>query len=126
MTAEKFNAWRKQFTAELRAKREREEEERVKGLTPKEREDYRKKKERPTGKSIILRYRLVWSVLISGRELFETTKSLATSDEGLYEEGGVEVDVSKYSREEREAERRKEEEEEEKRRRGLVDGNESD
>lgn len=61
-----------------------------------------------------------------GKNLFETTKSLATSDEALYEEGGIAVDMSKYSREEREAERRKEEEEEEKRRMGLVDGNESD
>lgn len=57
---------------------------------------------------------------MAGRQLFEQSKTLATSDEALYEEGAAEVDFSQYSREEREAERRREEEEEEKQRRGLV------
>lgn len=130
--------------AELKAKRDREEEERVKAMTPKEREDYKKKRDRPTGESASrnvlptllgrrpnLRvfsgsFGLLW-LITSGKKLFETTKSLATSDEALYEEGGVAVDMSQYSREEREAERRREEEEEEKRRQGLLnDGNISD
>ena len=61
-----------------------------------------------------------------GRQLFETSQTLATSDEALYEEGTGEVDLTQYSREERDRERRKEEEEEERRRRGLVTGEESD
>lgn len=44
----------------------------------------------------------------------------------MYEEGGEAVDMSKYTREEREAERRREEEEEERRRAGMVAGDESD
>lgn len=64
--------------------------------------------------------------LILGKQLFETSQSLATSDEALYEEGGEAVDMSKYTREEREAERRREEEEEERRRAGMVAGDESD
>ncbi|KAK1921000.1 ubiquitin-conjugating enzyme/RWD-like protein, partial [Papiliotrema laurentii] len=110
LTPEAFNAWRKKFTAEMRAKKEKEEEDRVKALSPKEREEYRRKKERPTGK-----------------QLFETSQTLATSDEAMYEDGAVALDMSQYTREQREAERRREEEEEEKQRLGLVgDGNESD
>ncbi|OCF35763.1 hypothetical protein I316_02255 [Kwoniella heveanensis BCC8398] len=111
LTPEAFNKWRKAFTAEIKAKREKEEEDRVKAMIPKEREEWRKRKERPTG-----------------RALFESSATLATSDEGLYEEGVEEVDLRQYSREKREEERRKEEEEEERRRRGLVsaDGDDSD
>ncbi|WRT68695.1 uncharacterized protein IL334_005675 [Kwoniella shivajii] len=105
LTIDAFNTWRKSFTAELRVKREKEEEDRIKALPPKEREDWKKRKERPTG-----------------RQLFESSTALATSDEGLYEDGVEEVDMRKYTREEREAERRKEEEEEERRRQGLVRG----
>ena len=56
-----------------------------------------------------------WS---SGRQLFETTKII--DDEKYYEEGSTEIDLSKYTREEREKERRKEEEEDEKRREGML------
>jgi hypothetical protein len=62
----------------------------------------------------------------TGKQLFLTSKTLATSDEALYEEGDSAVDMSKYSREEREAERRREEDEEERRRRGLVNAEDSD
>lgn len=85
LTPDAFNIWRKTFTAELAAKREKAEEDRIRALPPKEREDHRKRKERPTGK-----------------QLFENSKVLATSDEALYEEGAEEVDFSKYTREERE------------------------
>lgn len=64
--------------------------------------------------------------LAPGRQLFEQSKTLATSDEALYEEGTAEVDISQYSREQRDAERRREEEEEERRRTGLVGGADSD
>ena len=109
LTPDAFNKWRKQFMAELKEKREQQEADRVRALPPKEREEYKKKKDRLTGK-----------------QLFLTQQNLATSDEALYEAGDVSVDLSKYTREAREAERRKEEEEEEKARQGLLDGNESD
>lgn len=66
------------------------------------------------------------SLTLPGRQLFETSRALATSDEALYEEGAAEVDLKQYTREERENERRREEEEEEKRRKGLVGGDDSD
>lgn len=57
----------------------------------------------------------------TGRQLFETSQNLVHSDEGFYDEdGATEVDLSKYTREEREKERRQEEEEEERRRQGLL------
>ena len=63
----------------------------------------------------------------AGKQLFESSQTLATSDEALYEEGTGEVDLTQYSREEREEARRREEEEEERTRKGLVDtGEESD
>lgn len=46
-----------------------------------------------------------------GRQLFETAKVSATSDEALYEEGVEAVDMSKYTREERDAARWGDEEE---------------
>ena len=68
------------------------------------------------------------SVIVVGKQLFEASKTLATSDEALYEEGASALDMSQFTREAREAERRKEEEEEEARQNGLVivDGEDSD
>lgn len=51
--------------------------------------------------------------------MFETSK-VGVDDEGYYEEGATEIDLSKYTREEREKERRREEEEEDRRREGLL------
>lgn len=48
--------------------------------------------------------------MLSGRQLFETSKVSAASDEALYEDGEA-VDMSKYTREERDAARWAEEEE---------------
>ncbi|ORX38215.1 ubiquitin-conjugating enzyme/RWD-like protein [Kockovaella imperatae] len=105
VTTASFEAWRRKFLEELRQKRDKEESDRLKALPPKEREDFKRRKERP-----------------SGKQLFQSSQALATSDEALYEEGAQEVDMSKYTREEREKERRLEEEEAERARRGLVDG----
>jgi len=55
----------------------------------------------------------------TGRQLFETSK-VTLDDEGYYEEGATEIDLSKYTREEREKERRREEDEEERRRQGML------
>ncbi|CAD6568211.1 MAG: hypothetical protein TREMPRED_004360 [Tremellales sp. Tagirdzhanova-0007] len=110
LTPATFDKWRKSFLSDLNVKRDKEENERIKALPPKEREEYRRRRER-----------------LSGKQLFESSQTLATSDEALYEEGTGEVDLTQYSREEREEARRREEEEEERTRKGLVDtGEESD
>jgi hypothetical protein len=49
ITTSTFDQWRKKFMGELQAKRDKEEDERVKALSPKEREEYKKKRDRPTG-----------------------------------------------------------------------------
>lgn len=49
MTPDAFNTWRKSFTAELQRKREKEEEDRIKAMAPKEREEYKRRRERLTG-----------------------------------------------------------------------------
>lgn len=59
------------------------------------------------------------SAKATGRQLFETSK-VTLDDEGYYEEGATEIDLSKYTREEREKERRREEDEEERRRQGML------
>ncbi|EIW68494.1 hypothetical protein TREMEDRAFT_63666 [Tremella mesenterica DSM 1558] len=107
LTRETFEQWRKGYMSELKIKREKEEEERVRGLPPKEREEWKRRKERPTGKT-----------------LFEVGGAM--EDIKLYEEESNEVDLTQYTREERERQRLEEEEEEEKRRDGLVRGDESD
>jgi hypothetical protein len=92
LTPELYAAWRDKFRAEAGAQRQRAEDERVRTLPAKEREDWKRRAARP-----------------SGRQLFETAKVSATSDEALYEDGNA-VDVSKYSREERDRNRWEEEE----------------
>jgi hypothetical protein len=132
----------------LKQKREKEEDERIRALPPKEREDVRKRRERLSGRSSSFILSLLHLCLVEssvkemwlsqihlrqrwpdwfhsrrrswqiGRQLFETTKII--DDEKYYEEGSTSIDISKYSREERDKERREEEEEEEKRRAGLL------
>ena len=53
LTPETFQTWRKQFTSELKQKREKEEEERIKALPPREREDVKKRRERLSGGSFL-------------------------------------------------------------------------
>lgn len=54
MTPDAFNTWRKSFTAELQRKREKEEEDRIKAMAPKEREEYKRRRERLTGEHRVL------------------------------------------------------------------------
>ncbi|TCD69716.1 hypothetical protein EIP91_006483 [Steccherinum ochraceum] len=82
VTLSSFNAWKAKFDKELAQKREREEDEKLKGSTAKEREEVKKLGTR-----------------LTGRQLFERNKDLATSDDSLMEEGTVSVDVSQYERE---------------------------
>ena len=88
----------------MAAKRAREEEERLRGLSPKEREDYKKSQTRLTGESVYLYLKLanvqlnVPSIISVGRQLFERDRNLGTLDEGLAEEDAVSVDISQYDR----------------------------
>ncbi|RPD66033.1 RWD-domain-containing protein [Lentinus tigrinus ALCF2SS1-7] len=81
VTVESFKAWKIKFDKEMAVKRMREEEERLKGLSPKEREEYKRMHTR-----------------LSGRQLFERDRNLGTLDEGLNEEDAVSVDISQYDR----------------------------
>ncbi|KAJ3725981.1 ubiquitin-conjugating enzyme/RWD-like protein [Lentinula raphanica] len=79
VTVESFKAWKAQFDKEQADRRAKEEEERLKGLTPKEREEYKRINSR-----------------LSGRQLFERNRNL--DEETLLEEGTVSVDISQYER----------------------------
>ncbi|KZT33019.1 RWD-domain-containing protein [Sistotremastrum suecicum HHB10207 ss-3] len=81
VTVESFKQWKQRFDRQVEIARAREEEERLKGLSPKEREEFKKVAARFTG-----------------RQLFERNRELATSDSTLVEEGTVSVDISQYER----------------------------
>jgi hypothetical protein len=51
LTPQAFQEWRIRFTNELKQKRDKEEDERIRALPPKEREDVRKRRERLSGGS---------------------------------------------------------------------------
>lgn len=89
VTIESFRAWKAKFDKELAEKKAKQEEEKLKAMTPKEREEYRRTQSRQ-----------------SGRQLFEKNKNL--EDESLVDEEATSVDISQY-------ERTREEEEEEER-----------
>ncbi|KAH9951321.1 RWD-domain-containing protein [Amylocystis lapponica] len=81
VTVETFLAWKAKFDHEIALRRAREEDEKLKGLTAKEREEYKRLGTR-----------------LSGRQLFERDKSLAVSDDSLVDEGAVSVDITQYDR----------------------------
>ncbi|KAI0306596.1 RWD-domain-containing protein [Multifurca ochricompacta] len=81
VTVQAFNEWKVTFEREISLRKMREEEEKFKAMTAKEREEYRRAATR-----------------LTGRQLFERDKNLATSDAPLLEEGTVSVDVSLYER----------------------------
>ncbi|CAE6503278.1 unnamed protein product [Rhizoctonia solani] len=81
VTVESFNQWRLKFIAETKVIQEREEDEKLKTLTAKEREEWKKSKSKPTG-----------------RQLFEKNRDLATSDASFIEEGVTSVDITQYDR----------------------------
>ncbi|KAI0374787.1 RWD-domain-containing protein [Pilatotrama ljubarskyi] len=85
VTVESFKAWKIKFEKEMAAKRAREEEEKLKGMSPKEREEYKKMQTR-----------------LSGRQLFERDRTLGTLDEDVGDEDAVSVDISQYDRTTRE------------------------
>ena len=56
MTVESFKAWKARFDKEMAQKKAREEDERLKSLTPKEREEYKKLASRLSGLHQIATY----------------------------------------------------------------------
>ncbi|KAH9934793.1 RWD-domain-containing protein [Fomitopsis serialis] len=81
VTVENFNAWKAKFDKAQAIKKAREDEEKLRGMTAKEREEYKKLATR-----------------LSGRQLFERDRTLAISDDSMIEEGVVSVDISQYDR----------------------------
>ncbi|KAI0736969.1 RWD-domain-containing protein [Fomitopsis betulina] len=81
VSIESFSAWKAIFEKELAAKKAKEEAERLKGMTPKEREEYKRLATR-----------------LSGRQLFERDQNLANDDDSLVEEGAESVDITQYDR----------------------------
>jgi len=92
VTPASFLEWRKRWNAKMKDKQAAEEDEKLKALAPKDREEFRRSKTKP-----------------SGRQLFERDRTLAKEDAALVEEGVVSVDITKYDRE---AVREEDEEEE--------------
>ncbi|OSD01612.1 RWD-domain-containing protein [Trametes coccinea BRFM310] len=81
VTVESFRSWKARFDKEMAEKRAREEEEKLKGMSPKEREEYKRMQTR-----------------LTGRQLFERDRTLGSEDENFNEEGAVSVDISQYDR----------------------------
>ena len=91
VTVERFNAWRIEYMRKQEMLRAQKEEAYVASLTPKEREEYRRMKAKPTG-----------------REIF--AKPDARVEEEKTDESVKEVDFSLYSREDRERQAREDHE----------------
>ncbi|GAA6034309.1 hypothetical protein JCM8097_003837 [Rhodosporidiobolus ruineniae] len=81
VTRESFAAWSAKFEAELAAQRKKEDEERIKALPPREREEARR-----------------YYSKLTGRQQFEQDAKLAFADSGLVDEGDVALDISQYER----------------------------
>lgn len=79
VTPESFKVWKTNFDKELALKKAQEDDDKLRGLTPKEREEWKKLGTR-----------------LTGRQLFERNKGI--EDETLLEEGTVSVDISQYER----------------------------
>jgi len=80
VTPESFIIWKTKFDKEMAVKKLKEQEDRLKVLSPKEREEHRKLQTR-----------------LTGRQLFER-KDWDTSEDSLLEEEGTSVDISQYER----------------------------
>ena len=49
MTLERFLVWKTKFDKEMNTRKAREEDDRIKGLNPKEKEEWKRQGQRPTG-----------------------------------------------------------------------------
>jgi hypothetical protein len=98
VTVESFKSWKAKFDKELAIEKAREDEEKLKGLTPKEREEWKKVGTRLSGRFPEHDARLVdaqYVMPVQGRQLFERDKNL---EEGTLTEEGTSVDISQYER----------------------------
>jgi len=76
-----------------------QDEEKMKNLTPKEREEFKKIGQRLTGENYSRLSKSKFFIYHTiGRTLFEQNRQLATSDAAMVEEGAVSVDLSQYDR----------------------------
>jgi hypothetical protein len=115
VTPQAFLKWRNEFNVRQAKLKRAQDEERLKGLTPKEKEEYKKVATRLTGEKWLKREYMHAPLtqvlhLLPGRQLFEQNRHLATSDTTLVEEGAVSVDLSQYDRSEAREEDTKEDE----------------
>ncbi|POY76751.1 hypothetical protein BMF94_0343 [Rhodotorula taiwanensis] len=81
VTKESFAAWAAKFEKEFAQIQKREEDDRLKALPPKEREETRR-----------------WVAKLTGRQLFEQGAITVESDAAFGEEGDVALDISQYER----------------------------
>lgn len=81
VTVKSFTEWKIIFDKEISVRKMRAEEEKLRTMSAKEKEEFKKAATR-----------------LTGRQLFERDKNLATSDTSLLEEGTVSVDISQYER----------------------------
>jgi len=79
VTMESFTNWKRAFDKGIAEKRARDDDEKMKNMTPKEREEWKRAATR-----------------LTGRQLFERNRNL--EDESLMEEGTISVDISQYER----------------------------
>jgi hypothetical protein len=97
VTEASFRAWRDKFNKEALLLKEKEEEDRIKGLNSKERDEHRKMATRLTGEFLLDLSSKSTNDQI-GRQLFEKNKNLDDSDVALIEDGVVSVDFSQFDR----------------------------
>jgi hypothetical protein len=81
VTVKSFTEWKIKFDKEISLRKTRAEEEKLRTMSAKEKEEFKKAATR-----------------LTGRQLFERDNNLATSDTSLLEEGTVSVDISQYER----------------------------
>lgn len=87
------------FEAELVLKRKQEEQDRLRALPPKEREETKRYLAKLSGTHSLLSLNAeLIERRCAGRQLFEKDSALITSDSAFDEEGAEAVDVSLYER----------------------------
>lgn len=90
-----FKAWKAKFDAELRVKKAKDEDEKMKGMTAKEREEWKRLQTRYSGMAESACFKRSLNCF-TGRQLFERNKNL--EDDSFVEEGTTSVDASQYER----------------------------
>jgi hypothetical protein len=105
VTAETFAVWRRQFEAEMHAAAKEAEEAHLHVLGQRERDEAHKWSSKPTGAQAMqplftLEYahRLNDHPPFKGRQLFERSHDLDSSDAAYVDEGDVAIDASQYER----------------------------